>query len=210
MLTLQPGLTAAELNTLSAFRATAADAHRIFAPLARHSLTLDLRDPGSPKLNSFPEDSLRSLAIAVRQVYMPKEITHLEKVLKILTRAVDPDVREFVEVLRHNWNFALVSPMGLGIDGYTYGGRQVFETWLYARAVHRDPRRQADASRLDKMDQSLLPTHVVQSVIRDLTICILQLDYAVADALGEQPLGDFATTEAGDRRFSFKLPDPAT
>jgi len=210
MLTLEPPCTAAELATLRAFRRVAKDVHRIFGPLANHSLTLDLRDPGSPRLDSFPEDSLRSLAMAVRQAYMQKEITHFAKVRKILKRATDPDVREYLEVLRSNWNFALVSPMGLGIGDKTYGGKQVFETWLYGRAIHRHAEPEADAQILDQMDSLLLPTHVVQCVIRDLATCILQLDFAVADALDEEPLEDFRRDLVSERPFSFKISDPAT
>jgi len=148
--------------------------------------------------------------MAVRQVYMRREATHFSKVCAIIARATDPEVREFIDVLKNNWHFALVSPMGLSDGDKGYGGRQVFETWLYTRGLHWDPRRQPDAERLDKMDALLLPTHVVQCVTRGLAVCILQLDFAVADALGELPLADTEQLAATERRFAFKIADPAT
>jgi hypothetical protein len=164
-------------------------------------LTLDLRQPTTPQLESFPEDAFRSLAMAVRQAYMLSEVANFDHVSRILERATDADAKEFVSTLRHNWKFALVSPPGLGIEGRTYSGREVFHTWLYAHAVHQDPRRREDAERLDRMDP--LPTWVVQVIVRSLAICILQLDVAAADALGEDALPGFATDVAQDRRFRF-------
>lgn len=203
MLVLQPPPIDTELSALRAFRRAARDIYRIFAPLAHYSLTLNLREPASPKLDSFPEDAFRSLAMAVRQVYMPSEAVHFEKVAVILERTTDPDVREYVDILRNNWHFALVSPMGLEVDGHTYGGKQVLDTWLNARAMHRDVRRQADAERLDQIDLLLLPTSVVQRVVRDLAICILRLDYGVADALGEDPLQADQGAADAERQFRF-------
>jgi hypothetical protein len=147
--------------------------------------------------------------MAVRQAYMPSEVTNFEQICTILDRTNDAEVRSYLATLRYNWDFALVSPMGLSVDGYTYCGKKVFDIWLYARGMHRDTKLEPDAERLDKMDQLLLPTWVVQRIARDLAICIIQLDFAVADALGEEPLHDESPTLV-ERPFRFRHRDPAT
>jgi hypothetical protein len=210
MLVLEPACTDEEVSVLRAFRRTASDVQRILAPLAEHSLTLDLRNTSAPNLNSFPEDSLRSLAMAVRQAYMPSEATNFDNICTILDRTTDAKVRGYLDTLRRNWHFALVSPMGLSVDNHTYGGKQVFDTWLYGRAMHRDAKLQTDAERLDKMDQLLLPTWVVQRIVRDLAICIVQLDVAVADALGEEPVPYDQATQTVARPFRFRHRDHAS
>lgn len=201
MLSLDPPCTADEVSVLGAFRRTARAVHAIFAPLAHHSLTLDLREPATPRLDSYPEDALRSLALAVRQAYMPSERTNFEHICRILERTTNAYAKAYIDTARSNWHFALVSPPGLGIEGRSYSGEDVFETWLYARAVHQDLNKQSDAERLDKMGP--LPTWVVQCIVRGLAVCILQLDIAVADALGEEPLPDLGSVAGQDRPFRF-------
>jgi hypothetical protein len=201
MLILDPPCSDAERLVLRAFRRTAEDVHRIYAPYAERPSTLDLRDPESPRLDALPEDTLRSLAMAVRQAYMPTEVTNFQSVCAIVGRTTDPAAKEYISVIQHNWQFALVSPPGLGIEGRSFGGKQVFDTWLYARAVHRDPKRQEDAELLTKMN--LLPSWVVQNIVRNLAVCIVQLDVAVADALGEAPLKDPDKSGITERPFRF-------
>lgn len=201
MLTFDPPLTATEVAALRAFRRTARTVHRIYAPLASRSVTVDLRVADAPQTEALPDDAVRSLAMAVRQPELLRERGNFERVVQTLERAQEAGVPEFCTAVRDQWRFAMVSPPSIQLDGHTYSGEDVFKTWLYARAVHQDDERQADAERL--ADAGPLPAWVVQVVVRHRAIAILSLDTGVAEALGEPPLED--TPEAFDtiRRFSF-------
>lgn len=204
MLTFDPPLTPEERAALRAFRRTAQAVHRILGPLAPQSITVDLRGSSEHgeqnETRSWPEDVVRSLAIAVRQPELKKEPGNFERVIEILERAREKAVREFCAAVRDQWRFALVSPPGLVMDGHSYSGEDVFKTWLYARAVHQDSDRQEHAERLAASGP--LPAWIVQVVIRHRAIAILSLDTGVAEALGEEPLGEDSEMD-GVRSFRF-------
>jgi hypothetical protein len=201
VLTFHPPLTSAEVATLRAFRRTARVVHRIYGPLASRPLTVDLQMPGEPRTKSLPEDAVRSLAIAVRQPELEREPGNFERVVQVLERAQDDEVRKFCAAVRDQWRFALVSPPSLQIEGHTYSGEDVFKTWLYARAVHQDENRQEHAERLAASGP--VPSWIVQLVIRHRAIAILSLDTGVAEALEEDQLEDAPLDSEEIRYFGF-------
>ena len=188
MPSLFPPASRDELLALSAFRSVARDVHRIFGRVAHIPLLLDLSGEGEARWSSFPEDAVRSLALAVRQPYMKTERTYFPRICEIIERCDSQPVRGYVQAMRGQWTFATASQPGLVVNGASYGGAQVFDTWLNAHAVHRDQNKEHALKEIQS--QEPWPTWVVQCVIKNLSTCVLNLDLAVADVLGEPALPD--------------------
>jgi hypothetical protein len=132
-------------------------------------------------------EPFRSLAMAIRLVYMQREPAHFFSICGLMYRH-DPESRDRVAALRRDYQAALQdreNGMVLhdGITPESFTAQEIFETWLYGIAFHQDPERQEAVHRLSS--DAALFSMSFQSTALLLAGRILDLDDVVADFLGE-------------------------
>lgn len=136
-------------------------------------------------------EPFRSLALAVRLVYMNNEPASFYRVCNILSREGDDEVRGAVADIRRRFQDALRGSEnafhpGDGQEPARFSAEEVFETWLYGIAFHQDPSRQPAVDRLVAWGPHF--TWRVQAVALQLAGRTLDLDDVVAGFLGEDRL----------------------
>ncbi len=133
-------------------------------------------------------EAFRSLALAVRLVYMKGEPAYCYSVGNVLFRHGDTAVQERVAVVRKQFQQALEDPdQSLAIDDgestTLVPAVEVLETWFHGIAFHQDPLRQDRVRELETTGARF--SWHVQSTVLQLAGRILDLDDIVADFLGE-------------------------
>ena len=180
-------LSETDAYTITAFRRAAGEVYRLWWPVKLHEFRATILAAGKPDTAALtPEADFRSLLIAMRQVYMAKEASHIEKVERVLATINDSEIASAVSVVRQDWNRALEArgSIILNVDDAIFSPRAVLDTYLYATVLHQDKHRQQDLDRLRQADP--IASLALQLVVCDLSRCIVNLDNVVAYALGEE------------------------
>jgi hypothetical protein len=126
--------------------------------------------------------------MAVRQVYLPKNLGSFPRVCQTLKRRVASPDQAAVQLIRERYD-ALLDKSGTLFQGPVNGklrkftARQVFDTWINSRGFHYDHRRQPDHDALNAV--GLYFQYILQAIVLQLAGCIMDLDDLVADALSE-------------------------
>jgi hypothetical protein len=132
---------------------------------------------GSPDTASlFSEADFRSLLIAMRQVYMAKETSHIEKVERVLATLKNSNVAGGVSIVREDWNRALEGrrSIAFSVEERIFQPRDILDTYLYGAAIHQDKHRQQDLDPLKQADP--MASLALQLLVSDLSRCIVNLD----------------------------------
>jgi hypothetical protein len=185
-------LTDRERFQLSSFRTAARQVRDSSIIDKGHTIELVTR-PGEPGyvdvfIKLLGAEPFRSLAMAIRLVYMQGEPANFLSVCNVLHRHGDEATRTRVAELRTQYQDALRDPQdGITLDDglapATFDAQQVFECWLYGIAFHQDPDRQDSVRRLGEAGFEFSKSF--QSTALQLAGRILDLDDVVADFLGE-------------------------
>jgi hypothetical protein len=182
-----------ELAALRAFRAAALQVRRssVIASGATVQIQASARDEGTGMtFRLLAEEPCRSLAIAIRLVYMQGERSNYFRVCNILYRHSDATVRKLVADCRTRYQSVLDGKyvqfnLHRQFEGRVAGPRDVFEAWLYGLVFHQDEEHQAIAEELAKyMGGGAFP-FTVNLVALQLAGAVLDLDDVIADFLGE-------------------------
>ncbi len=194
-------LSADSQYALRSFRTTADQVYRFLWPIRGHEFKANLfraTEPDTAEL--IPEAPFRSLAIAVRLAYMESEKGSFSAICDLLRPLRDPEVITGLARVEKDWADNLTGHRLIQFQTpeASYNPREVFDTWLYAQALHQDAKRQPAVEHLRGFEPMASVT--LQLVVRQLAIAILNLDSVLRNALGVEqrdfakgPLEDIAT-----------------
>lgn len=143
-------------------------------------------------------DGFRSLAMAVRQVYLQKSAANFNRVCQTLKHQSTTE-HTLVDHIQEQYHWVLdgsgilfQGPVNGKLKSYT--ARQVFNTWMNTRGFHFDPSIESDHQVLSDVGHYFL--FILQAIVLHLAGCVLALDDLVADALGEARLPRIAHGDA--------------
>ena len=188
-------ISESELQRLQSFR-RAAEQVRDASIIAQGQSIKIGTAPGEPGyvdifVKLLESEPFRSLALAVRLVYMQKEPASFYSICNLLSREGEADLLDKVSDVRRRFSDGLRASensfhLDDGLDPAYFSAQEVFEHWLYGIAFHQDPARQNAVERLAAWGPHF--TWRVQSVALQLAGRILDLDDLVADLLAEDRL----------------------
>jgi hypothetical protein len=97
------------------------------------------------------EEPFRSLLLTFRHFWANDEPSNFLRVLNIAARHA-PDAREYVDVLRTQWNNALFGGlMNMSFNNSPLTADHIFDLWLNAHYFHNDQAKQQELERLSRM-----------------------------------------------------------
>jgi hypothetical protein len=117
------------------------------------------------------EEDLRSLLVAVRRFFAPKEDVYFTRVLNIVEQVVrDPELVAANRTYRQAWSRLLRGGLHFHVDGVNYAPEDAFDIVVNGKLFHNDVEKAALFDRLDPMFQQWLLTNVNSLVIQSLGI----------------------------------------
>lgn len=184
-----------ELERLRSFRRAARQVRD--ASIIAQGRTIEIHTaPGDPGyvgifVKLLEDEPFRSLAVAVRLVYMNNEPSSFLRICNTLHKHGGREYREPVADIRRRFKDTLrASENGFhpddGLEPDHYTAEEVFETWLHGVVFHQDESRRVHVDRLLAWGPHF--TWRVQSMALQLAGRTLDLDDVVADFLGEPRL----------------------
>ncbi len=191
-------LPAAQQYALASFGRAADEVFRFWVPHRDHKFSVTMFRASAPDAAELiPETPFRSLALAVRLVYLPSEKGAFGNVVKILRSEAPPAFASELDKVQVHWDDALTGRGNLvyQTNERSFSPGDVFETWLYANAFHQDAKKQSDLDALRTFEPTASLT--LQMVVCQLAIATVNLDALVrygtgraARALDETPTQD--------------------
>jgi hypothetical protein len=125
--------------------------------------------------------------MALRLVYMNDEPAHLFSVCNILYQTGDPTAQDRSTSIRRQYKEALEgADYRLAVGGRAYSHEDILKAWLYGGSFHQNPECEREWEVLQGI--GFFAEFAVQAIVLRIAGCVLDLDDAVADVLGERRL----------------------
>ena len=176
--------TDAERERLAAFRRAAQQLLRAWWPFRELNISYNMLAENAAHSGFIPWTELRSLAMALRLIYMPSESANLLKVLAIAERVPEQWVTEFCTEAREAWKSGLRGRTLFSVEEHSYDAEGVLNVWLNAVAFHQDINKQADHARLAQFEPAT--SAELQMCMWRFCVCVYSVDRLLAQLL-DQP-----------------------
>jgi hypothetical protein len=199
-----------ESQRLNSFRRAARQIREASIISRGHDIELRLV-PGDAGFDVYirllEDEPFRSLALAIRLVYLKEEPAYFLHICNLVARGDDSGLRQRVADIRRQYQDALrasenAAYPGDGLEPTAFSAQEVFEHWLYGIAFHQDEGRRISVERLVATGWYFIWR--VQAIALQLAGRILDLDDVVADCLGEPKLPRIVPTSE-----AHVLPNPS-
>lgn len=188
-------LSEVERQQLASFRLAAGQVRE--ASIISQGQSIQIRAaPGEPGqvdifVRLLEDEPFRSLALAIRLVYMKNEPAFFYYICNLVAREDANAIRGRVAEVRRRYDDALKASENAlhlddGLEPEAFSAEEIFEHWLYGIVFHQDEKRRHAVERLASTGAHF--TWRVQAIALQLAGRILDLDDIVADFLGEEQL----------------------
>lgn len=193
-------LTNEERERLKAFRVVARQVRE--SSVIDRGLRVEVRivgpvgeGPHTLEEETLPEEAFRSLALAIRLVYLKKQVAHFYRVCNVLRKEFQEhrrvklldrmlEIRARYKRTVEGTGTPKVPSFEIVVGDQLYGQHELFGIWLNGVGFHQDPEKRREYEKLGKLWR--LARVGVQKVALEIAGCVLDLDDVVADFLEEE------------------------
>jgi len=137
--------------------------------------------------NGVPNEALRSLGVAIRQVYMKKGDANFRKIHNILYQKGNEEIRNKAITIYDVYKKILTGiDVEVIIEDKKYKHEEILKNWFDGSLVHQDSDKKDQLRRLSQLGG--LAELVLEKILIQMADCILQFDDVVADLVGQARL----------------------
>ena len=174
-------LTPTQAEYLRLFRGKVADLRHRSLLQRSETLELQIRPELPTGLSGVSEDELRALLALLRQFYLHKEPTTLDKISTIIKMECErPELCGWADHAMKGWKATLESkPLGIRLlHDHAYTVREAMDLLLYTQVIHADRTKSRILRPEDTITQGFLRQIVVVSLDR-LCHCPVLIDRVI-------------------------------